>query len=131
MKNSAKGLKLFSAREHYLKERKIQFDYKNVYKKLTGDVENPLEKINKTVLKKVRDRRNNTLDYFLVNKFNLGRFYLLLKNIRYFEMCQDDPLYPVQSIIQKIFLLSLSFTLNFWDQKLNLISRTRMIFLGK
>ena len=122
---------MFSAREHYLKERKIQFDYKNVYKKLTGDVENPLEKINKTVLKKVRDRRNNTLDYFLVNKFNLGRFYLLLKNIRYFEMCQDDPLYPVQSIIQKIFLLSLSFTLNFWDQKLNLISRTRMIFLGK
>ena len=122
---------MFSAREHYLKETKIQFDYKNVYKKLTGDVENPLEKINKTVLKKVRDRRNNTLDYFLVNKFNLGRFYLLLKNIRYFEMCQDDPLYPVQSIIQKIFLLSLSFTLNFWDQKLNLISRTRMIFLGK
>ena len=122
---------MFSAREHYLKERKIQFDYKNVYKKLTGDVENPLEKINKTVLKKVRDRRNNTLDYFLVNKFNLGRFYLLLKNIRYFEMRQDDPLYPVQSIIQKIFLLSLSFTLNFWDQKLNLISRTRMIFLVK
>ena len=122
---------MFSAREHYLKETKIQFDYKNVYKKLTGDVENPLEKINKTVLKKVRDRRNNTLDYFLVNKLNLGRFYLLPKNIRYFEMCQDDPLYPVQSIIQKIFLLSLSFTLNFWDQKLNLISRTRMIFLGK
>ena len=41
-----------------------------VYKELTGNVEGTLEKIIKTVLKKVRDRRDisdNTLDYFLVN----------------------------------------------------------------
>ena len=45
-------------------------------------VEGPLEKIIKTVLKKVRDRRDisdNTLDYFLVNNPKLGRFYLLPK----------------------------------------------------
>ena len=45
-------------------------------------MEGPLEKIIKTVLKKVRDRRDisdNTLDYFLVNNPKLGRFYLLPK----------------------------------------------------
>ena len=41
-----------------------------------------LEKIIKTVLKKIRDRRDisdNTLDYFLVNNSKLGRYYLLPK----------------------------------------------------
>ena len=45
-------------------------------------MEGPLEKIIKTVLKKIRDRRDisdSTLDYFLVNNPKLGRFYLLPK----------------------------------------------------
>ena len=69
-------------REDYLKEAKNQLNDKNVYKELTGNVEGPLEKIIKTVLKKVRDRRDitdNTLDYLLVNNPKLGRFYLLPK----------------------------------------------------
>ena len=69
-------------KEDYLKEAKNQLKDKNVYKELTENVEGPLEKIIKTVLKKVRDRRDisdNTLDYFLVNNPKLGRFYLLPK----------------------------------------------------
>ena len=63
--------------EDYLKEVKNQLNDKNVYKDLTGDEEGPLEKIIKTVLKKLRDRRDvsdMTLDYFLVNNSKLGRF---------------------------------------------------------
>ena len=55
---------------------------KNDYEELTGNVEGPLEKIIKTVLKKIRDRKDisdSTLDYFLVNNPKLGRFYLLPK----------------------------------------------------
>ena len=44
-------------REDYLKEAKNQLNDKNVYKELTGDVEGALEKIIKTVPKKVRDKR--------------------------------------------------------------------------
>ena len=57
-------------RDDYLKESKNQLNDKNVYQELTGDVEGPLEKIIKSVLKKIRDRRDisdSTLDYFLVN----------------------------------------------------------------
>ena len=73
---------VFWDRNHYLKEAKNQLNDKNVYKKLTEDVEGPFEKIIKTVLQKVRDRRyisDNTLDYFLVNNLKQGRFYLLPK----------------------------------------------------
>ena len=55
---------------------------KNVYKELSGNAEGPLEKVIKTVLKKMRDRRDisdNTLDYFLFNNPKLGKFYLLPK----------------------------------------------------
>ena len=64
-------------REDYLKEVKNQLNDKNAYKDLTGDEEGPLEKIIKTFLKKLRDRRDvsdTTLDYFLVNNSKLGRF---------------------------------------------------------
>ena len=69
-------------RDDYLRETKKQLNDENVDKELTGDVEGPLEKIIKTVLKKIRDRTdtsNSTLDYFLVNNPKLGRFYLLPK----------------------------------------------------
>ena len=45
-------------------------------------MEGPLEKIIKTVLKNIRDRKgisDSTLDYFLVSNPKLGRFYLLNK----------------------------------------------------
>ena len=45
-------------REDYLMEAKNQLNDKNVYKELTGNMEGPLEKIIKTFLKKVRDRRD-------------------------------------------------------------------------
>ena len=84
-------------REDYLKKVKNQLIDKNVCKELTGDVGGPLEKIIKTVVKKVRDKRDisdNTLDYFLVNNPKLGTCYP--KSIRGFRMCQSDPLYPIQ-----------------------------------
>ena len=43
-------------REDYIEEAKTQLNDQNIYKELTGNVEGPLEKIIKTVLKKVRDR---------------------------------------------------------------------------
>ena len=79
---------VFWDRKHYLKETKNQLNDKNVYKKLTEDVEGPFEKIIKAVLQKVRDRRyisDNTLDYFLVNNLKLGRFYLLPKIHKRFQ----------------------------------------------
>ena len=65
-----------------LREVKNQLNDKKVYKEFTGDLEGPLEKIIKTVLKKIRDKRDisdNTLVYFLVNNPKLGRFYQLPK----------------------------------------------------
>ena len=84
-------------RKDYLKETENQLIDKNVYKKLTENVEGLLEKIINTVLKKVRDRRDindNTLDYFLVNNPKLGRFYLLPKT---HKRLQNVPGRPVIS----------------------------------
>ena len=69
-------------REDYLAEARTQFKDKNVYQELKRNIENPLEKIFKSVLRKVRDRKDisdETSDYFLVNNPKLGRFYLLPK----------------------------------------------------
>ena len=95
-------------RKSYLKEAKNQLNDKNVYKKLTGDVQGPLENVNNTVLNKVRDRRdigNNTLDYFLVNNPKLGRFYLLPKMHNRLQNVPE---------LQKLFQPSLSLTINLW-----------------
>ena len=84
-------------RKDYLKEAENQLIDKNIYKKLTGNVEGLLEKIINTVLKQVRDRRdisNNTLDYLLVNNPKLGRFYLLPK---IHKRLQNVPRRPVIS----------------------------------
>ena len=81
-------------RDGYLRETKKQLNDKNVDKELTGDVEGPLEKIIKTVLKKIRDRRDisdSTLDYFLVNNPKLGRFYLLPKIHKSFRNVPGRP----------------------------------------
>ena len=108
-------------RKGYLKEAKNQLNDKNVYKKLTGDVQGPLENVNNTVLNKVRDRRdigNNTLDYFLVNNPKLGRFYLLPKMHNRLQNVPE---------LQKLFQPSLSLTINLWRKKLNLILKTLIL----
>ena len=69
-------------REDYLAEARAQLKDKDVYQELKGNIVGPLEKIIKSVLRKVRDRKDisdETLDYFLVNNPKLGRFYLLPK----------------------------------------------------
>ena len=69
-------------REDYLTEARMQLKDKDVYQKLKGNIVGPLEKIIKSVLRKVRnwkDVTDETLDYFLVNNPKLGRFYLLPK----------------------------------------------------
>ena len=122
-------------RDDHLREAKNQFNDKNVYKELSGYVEGPLKKIIKTVLKKIRDRRdisNSTLDYFLVNNPKLRRSYLLAT---IHKRLQNVPGRPVISnsgyIIRKISQPSLSFILNLWHKKLNLILKILVNFLGK
>ena len=69
-------------REDYLTEGRTQLKDKGIYQELKGNIVGALEKIIKSVLRKVRNRKNisdQTLDYFLVNNPELGRFYLLLK----------------------------------------------------
>ena len=69
-------------REDYLAEARTQRKDKDVYQKLKGNIMGPLEKIIKSVPRKVRNRKDisdETLDYFLVNNPKLGRFYLLPK----------------------------------------------------
>ena len=69
-------------REDYLAEARTQLKDKYVYQELKGNIVGPLEKIIKSVLRKVRNRKDisdETLDYFLVNNPKLGRFYLLPK----------------------------------------------------
>ena len=108
-------------RKGYLKEAENQLNDKNVYKKLTGDVQGPLENVNNTVLNKVRDRRdigNNTLDYFLVNNPKLGRFYLLPKMHNRLQNVPE---------LQKLFQPPLSLTINLWRKKLNLILKTLIL----
>ena len=95
-------------REDYLKEEKKQPDDKNVCKELAGDVEGPIEKIIKIVLKKVRDRRDirdNTVRYFLVNNLKLGRFYLLPKIHKRLQNLPGRSLYPIRILYGKHFSL--------------------------
>ena len=69
-------------REDYLTEARTQIKDKDVYQKLKENILGPLEKIIKSVLRKVRNRKDisdETLDYFLVNNPKLGRFHLLPK----------------------------------------------------
>ena len=64
----------------YLVEARTQLKGKDVYQELQGNIEGPLEKIIKSVLQKVRNRKDvseDTLDYILVNSPKLGRLYLL------------------------------------------------------
>ena len=69
-------------REDYIAEARTQLKDKDVYQELKGNIVGPLEKIVKSVLRKVRNREkvnDETLDCFLVNNAKIGRFYLVPK----------------------------------------------------
>ena len=64
------------------RSKKNQLDDKEVHQELRGDVESPLDKIIKKVIRKLRSRgdvSHESLDYFSVNSPKLGRFFLLPK----------------------------------------------------
>ena len=64
-------------RQDYLAEARTQLKDKDLHQELKGNIVGPLEKIIKSVLRKVRNRKDisdETLDYFLVNNPKLGLF---------------------------------------------------------
>ena len=102
-------------REDYLAEAEKQLDDKNVYKKVTKEVEDSLEKTITEVLGKVRKRgdiSDSTLDYFLVNNSKLGRFYLLPKIHKRLHKIPGRPVISNSSNYTEIFLHSLNIILN-------------------
>ena len=69
-------------KKDYLNEAKTQNKDKYVYQEMKGNFSSPLERIIKSALRRVRNRKDisdETLVYFLVNNPKLGRFYLLPK----------------------------------------------------
>ena len=92
-------------REDYLSEPRTKLEDKDVYQELKGNIEGPLEKIVKSVLRKVRNRKDisdETLDYFLINKPKLGRFYLFLQIHKRLYNVPRRLLYVILSITPKI-----------------------------
>ena len=97
-------------------------------------MEGPLEKIIKTVLKKVRDRRdisNNTLDYFLVNNPKLGRFYLLPKIHKRLEIVLGQPVISNSGYYTENISAFLEFHLKPLAQKVKSYIKDTNDFLGK
>ena len=94
-------------KEDYLVEVKKQLDDKDVYQELRGDVEGPLEKIIKKVIRKLRNRgdiSHETLDYFSVNNPKLGRFYLLPKIHKRFYDVSGRPVISNSEFYTEIFV---------------------------
>ena len=92
-------------REDYLSEARTKLEDKDVYQELKGNIEGPLEKIIKSVLRKVRNRKgisDETLDYFLINKPKLGRFYLFLQIHKRLYNVPGRLLYVILSITPKM-----------------------------
>ena len=117
-------------REDYLAEARTQLKDKYLYQELKGNIVGPLEKIIKSVLRKVRNRKDisdETLDYFLVNNPKFARFYFQ----RYTKgsvMYHVDQLYLILYITLKICQLFSIIILNRLHKKLNHILRTPMTF---
>ena len=69
-------------RKYYLRKTNRQLSDKDLHREVKGNAEDPLMKVIKSVLRKIRNRgdiNDETLDYFPVNNPKLGRFYLLPK----------------------------------------------------
>ena len=95
-------------REDYLAEAKKQLDDKEVYQELRGDVEDPLEKITKKLIRKLRNRgdiSHETLDYFSVSNPKLGRFYLLPRIHKWLHDVSGEPFISNSEFYRKYFFL--------------------------
>ena len=95
-------------REDYLAEAKKQLDDKEVYQELRGDVEDPLEKIMKKVIRELRNRgdiSHETLDYFSVSNPKLGRFYLLPRIHKWLHDVSGEPFISNSEFYRKYFFL--------------------------
>ena len=69
-------------RRDYLREATSQLSDKDVYREVKGDAAGPFMKVIESVFRKIRntcDISDETLDHFLVNNPELGRFCLLPK----------------------------------------------------
>ena len=69
-------------RKYYLRKTNRQLSDKDLHREVKGNAEDPLMKVIKSVLRKIRNRgdiNDETLDYFPVNNPKLGRSYLLPK----------------------------------------------------
>ena len=99
---------------HYL------FRDKDVYQKLKGNIEGPLGKIIKSVLRKVRDKKDmgdETLDYYLVNNPKIGRFYFLPKIHKRLHNVQKGPVISSSGHFTKNILAFLEYHLKPIAQK--------------
>ena len=97
-------------------------------------MEGPLEKIIKTVLKKIRDRRDisdSTLDYFLVNNPKLGRFYLLPKIHKRLQNVPGRPVISNSGYYTENISAFLEFHLKPLAQKVKSCIKDTNDFLGK
>ena len=91
----------------------------------------PLEKIIKSVLRGMRNRKDiseDTLDYFLVNNPKLGRFHLLPKIHKRLHNIPGRPFISNSGYCTKICQVFSNMILNRLQKKLNHISRTPMAF---
>ena len=69
-------------RRDYLREATSQLSDKDVYREVKGDATGPFMKVIESIFRKIRntcDISDETLDHFLVNNPELGRFCLLPK----------------------------------------------------
>ena len=97
-------------------------------------MEGPLEKIIKTVLKKVTDRKDisdNTLDYFLVNNPKFGRFYLLPKIHKRFQKVPGQPVISSSGYYKENISAFLEFHLKPLAQKVKSYIKDTNDFLKK
>ena len=118
-------------KEDYLSEARTNFEDKNAYQELKGNIKGPLEKIIKIVLRNARYRKDisdETLHYFLVNNPRLGKVYFVLKIHRIFYNAPRRLLYLILSITPKTHQLFLNIILSRSQKKLNHILRTPMAF---
>ena len=90
-------------RYNYLPEARTRSEYKKVYQVAKGNVEDPLIKIIKIVLQKVKNRKGRsgkTLHCLLVNNPNLGRFF-------YFQRYSNGSIAPLADLLYLIWNITL------------------------
>ena len=118
-------------RENDLAEARIQIENKDIYQELKGNIGCPLEKIVKSVLRKVRNRTDiidETLDPFWLTTQSLGDFIYFQRYKNGLVMYLGGRLYLFLDIKLKMYQLFLNIILSRSHRKLNHILRPPMIF---